>query len=203
MISAAIHHLSDCFIMNSQHPLAPSRGAAEGPCFRPATVPYRAQRAKRLIGAPGRAPRPAPGRLVDARPSKLITPAFVPCSPLAPPTEGLDSNPVQVGPDSFEVFNTINQWTGPVTGSQTRWYRVFAGATGPSATPAHVPAVWLNLAGLRADGCAVNEAKVGTFTNTAADGPLRLVWVNGTVVHLVTVNGQPWRFDLIGHQFSR
>jgi hypothetical protein len=136
-------------------------------------------------------------------PSKLISPSFAPCSPFGSPSAGIDSNLVQVGPDSYEVFNTTNQWTGPVNGSQVRWYQVYAGATGPSATPPQVPAVWVNITTLTTDRCSASFVKVGMFTDAAADGALRLMSVNGSVVDLVTVNGQPVQFDLVSHQFGR
>ena len=81
-------------------------------------------------------------------------PSFSPCAPAATPLLGLDNSPVQVGPDSWDVFVTSNQWLGPVSGSTVRWYNVWAGTTGDATTIPGVAAVWVDITSLGSDLCS-------------------------------------------------
>jgi|GEM_PF-4222970 len=111
-------------------------------------------------------------------------PSFSPCAPIATPKLGLDNSSVQVGPDSWDVFVTSNQWLGPVNGSTFRWYSVWAGTTGDAATAPGVAAVWVNITSLGSDLCTTNTHTVGQFTDSGAKGSFRITAVSGSSVYL-------------------
>jgi hypothetical protein len=96
----------------------------------------------------------------------------------------LDNSPVQVGPDSWDVFVTSNQWLGPVNGSTLRWYSVWAGATGDAATTPGVAALWVNITSLDADMCSTSTQTIGQFTDRGAKGSFRITEVSGSSVYL-------------------
>ena len=114
---------------------------------------------------------------------------------------GLDNSPVQVGPDSWDVFVTSNQWLGSVNGSTVRWYSVWAGTTGDAATAPGVAAVWVNITSLGSDLCSTNTHTVGQFTDRGAKGSFRITAVSGSSVYLS--NG-PDRvvFNLVDDRFT-
>jgi hypothetical protein len=126
------------------------------------------------------APSPSPTPAPKGGPS----PSFSPCAPIATPPLGLDNSPVQVGPDSWEVFVTSNQWLGAVKGSTVRWYSVWAGATGDAAAAPGVAAVWVNITSLGSDLCSTNTHTVGQFTDRGAKGSFRIIAVSGSSVYL-------------------
>jgi hypothetical protein len=113
------------------------------------------------------------------------SPSFSPCAPIATPRLGLDNSPAQVGPDSWDLFVTSNQWIGPVNGSTVRWYSVWAGTTGDAATAPGVAAVWVNITSLGSDLCSTNTHTVGQFTDRGAKGSFRITAVSGSTVYLM------------------
>lgn len=128
-------------------------------------------------------------------------PSFPPCAPTATPRQGLDNPPVQVGPDSWDVFVTSNQWLGPVNGSTVRWYSVWAGTTGDAATTPGLAAVWVDITSLGSDLCSTNTHTVGQFTDGRAKGRLRITGVSGSRVFLL--NGADKAvFDLTSDTFT-
>lgn len=151
----------------------------------------RASSAAIVVASPSPTPAPKGGP----------PPSFPPCAPIATPTMGLDNSPVQVGPDSWDVFVTSNQWLGPVDGSTVRWYSVWAGTTGDAATPPGVAAVWVNITSLGSDLCSTNTHTVGQFTDRGAKGSFRITAVSGSSVYLS--NG-PDRvvFNLVDDRFT-
>lgn len=112
------------------------------------------------------------------------SPSLSPCAPIATPRLGMDNSPIQVGPDSWDVFVTSNQWLGPVNGSTVRWYGVWAGMTGDAATAPGVAAVWVNITTLGSDLCSTSTHTVGQFTDHGAKGSFRITEVNGSSVYL-------------------
>jgi hypothetical protein len=112
------------------------------------------------------------------------SPSFSPCAPIATPRLGLDNSPVQVGPDSWDVFVTSNQWLGPLDGSTVRWYSVWAGTTGDAATAPGVAAVWVDITSLGSYSCSTNTHTVGQFTDRGAKGSFRITAVSGSSVYL-------------------
>ena len=118
------------------------------------------------------------------------------------PTSGIDNLPVQVGPDSWEVFVTSNQWIGPWTGRPPRAYTVWAGKTGEAARAPGVPAVWVDLTTLGADLCSTSRTTVGQFVDRNAGGPLRIMAVNLPNVDLESQSGRHLVFSLTSDTFS-
>lgn len=111
-------------------------------------------------------------------------PSFSPCAPVATPPLGLDNSRVQVGPDSWDVFVTSNQWLGPVGGSTVRWYNVWAGTTGDASASPGVAAVWVNITSLGSDLCSTTTHTVGEFTDRGSKGSFRITTVSGSRVYL-------------------
>jgi hypothetical protein len=140
----------------------------------PAVPAEQASSTATVAASPSSTPAPKDG----------IPPSFSPCAPIATPKLGLDNSPVQVGPDSWDVFVTSNQWLGPVNGSTVRWYSVWAGTTGDAATAPGVAAVWVNITSLGSDLCSTNMHSVGQFTDRGARGSFRITAVSGSSVYL-------------------
>ncbi len=111
-------------------------------------------------------------------------PSFSRCAPAATPLLGLDNSPVQVGPNSWDVFVTSNQWLGPVSGSTVRWYNVWAGTTGDATTIPGVAAVWVDITSRGSDLCSTSTLRVGEFTDRGAKGSFRITTVSGSRVYL-------------------
>ncbi|MEO9045156.1 MAG: hypothetical protein ABI352_09065 [Candidatus Dormibacter sp.] len=135
-------------------------------------------------------------------PTSIGVSSFSPCPPLVTGSPGIDSNSVQVGPDSYDTFVTTNQWVGPVNGSSVHWYHVYAGATGQQAQPPSVPAIWVNGTTVTSDLCGIDLTAIGTFINRSAHGPLRIAAVNGALVHLSTSAGEHFVFDLATRRYT-
>jgi hypothetical protein len=138
----------------------------------------------------------------SAAPKNSTPPSFPPCPPITTATPGINNSGVQVGPDSWEDFITSNQWIGPKNGSRLNWYHVYAGMTGEAATPPHVPAVWVDLTTLSTDGCTINVATIGDFTDRSAGGTLSITSVENEWVHLESASGAQFSFDLTSDRFS-
>jgi hypothetical protein len=96
----------------------------------------------------------------------------------------LDNSLVQVGPDSWDVFVTSNQWLGPLKGATVRWYTVWAGTTGDAVAAPGVAAVWVNITTLGSELCSTSTHTVGQFTDRGAKGSFRITEVNGSSVYL-------------------
>jgi hypothetical protein len=128
-------------------------------------------------------------------------PSFPPCAPIATPRQGLDNSSVEVGPDSWDVFVTSNQWLGPVNGSRVRWYSVWAGTTGDAATTPGLAAVWVNITSLGSDLCSTNTHVVGQFTDGRATGRFRITAVSGSRVFLLN-GADKAAFDLTSDTFT-
>jgi hypothetical protein len=115
---------------------------------------------------------------------------------------GIDNNPVQVGPGSWDDFVTANQWTGPVGSSPTESYVVWAGATGDAAAPPGVPAVAVDIRTVGSDGCSTQTTAVGVFTDAPARGPLKITSVRDGLVYLSARSGSPVAFSLLTHRYT-
>jgi hypothetical protein len=74
--------------------------------------------------------------------------------------------------------------------------------TGEAATPPHVPAVWVDLTTLSSDGCTVNLATVGDFTDRSVSGTFSITSVQGERVYLQAAGGRHLYFDLTTDRFS-
>jgi hypothetical protein len=127
-----------------------------------------------VAASPSRTPAPKGGP----------SPSFSPCAPIATPMMGLDNSPIQVGPASWDIFVTSNQWLGPVNGSSVRWYGVWAGKTGDATTAPGTAAVWIDITSLGSDLCSTSTQWVGQFTDRGAKGSFRITEVSGSSVYL-------------------
>ncbi len=144
-----------------------------------------------IAGQPSTTPAPKGGP----------SPSFSPCAPIPTPRQGLDSSPVQVGPDSWDVFVTSNQWLGPVADSTVRWYGVWAGTTGDAATTPGVAAVWVDITSLGPDLCSTTTRTVGQFTDRGAKGTFQITKVSGSHVYLKN-GADKVVFSLTGDTFT-
>jgi hypothetical protein len=145
---------------------------------------------------------PTPVPPVGTPAPKNIVPSFPPCSPYALPTPGVNSAPVQVGPDSWDDFVTSNQWTGPVNGSSDESYVVWAGMTGQDGNPPNTPAVAVALRSLSSDHCATTQSAIRTFT-ISAPGSLRIISASAGSVILEAANSdQQYSFNLTSDGFQ-
>lgn len=145
----------------------------------------------------------SPTQLTSPAASKsILAPLFSPCLPESLPTPGINSSPVQVGPGPSDLFTTVNQWTGPVTGSPGTQFIVWAGKTGAGSASPNVPALTVAARTLGSDGCSTRTTMIGTFSAPQAGAALSIVSVSGNAVALVSQSGMRISFDLVGHVFS-
>ena len=128
--------------------------------------------------------------------------SFPACAPIPLPTPWLDNNAVQAGPDSWDDFVASNYYLGPEGHSALSSYQVWAGMTGDDASPAGVPAVWLEVLTFSSDHCSTSTAMVGDFTDPGAGSSLSITSVRGLVVSLRTARGLSLTFSLSSHRFS-
>lgn len=109
---------------------------------------------------------------------------------------------IRQGPVPASEFLVVNSWQGPVSGSGSTWYVVWAGATGSISSAPGSPGIIVHLQTPTADGLGFTDALVGTFTESKADGPLAIVGVNGTTLTLATPSGRVFHFDLQANRFA-
>jgi hypothetical protein len=136
------------------------------------------------------------------KPPAGYVPSFAPCSPVPLPTAGIDDSAVQVGPSSWDVFQTSNQWTGPVTGASGSIETVWAGMTGDQASPPNVPAVEIRVSTWSSDGCTVISGAPELYTYPAATGPLTIEAVQDGALTLHTAAGLAIDFSAADGSFS-
>lgn len=96
----------------------------------------------------------------------------------------------------------VNTWQGPVPGSGSAWYVVWAGSTGSASAKPGTPGVIVHIQEPTPDGYSIVDTVVGTFLDTKADGPLSIVGVTGLVVSLSSPSGNHFDFHLDSDQFT-
>jgi hypothetical protein len=106
------------------------------------------------------------------------------------------------GPVSALEFQVSNSWQGPVPGSSTDWYAVWAGVTGSAARTPGVPAVLVYVARPTADGFGFIDTQIGLYTVAQADGPLKVTAISYYVLDLQTPTGELFHFNVQTDQFS-
>jgi hypothetical protein len=151
----------------------------------------------------GVAPTPSPSPLSTPYVAPKSPPSsFPPCVPSPTPSPGINAGPVQVGPDSYDVFVTSDHWIGPKPGSSLSLYQVFAGVTGDAATQPGVPAVWVKVITFSGARCSTTGTNVGEFLDTSAGGTLTITSVVAPIVYLRSGKGTALTFDLVTHRFA-
>lgn len=109
---------------------------------------------------------------------------------------------VRQGPVSSQEFVVLNTWQGPMPGSASVWYVVWAGSTGSASANPGTPGVIVHLQEPTSDGYSVVDTTVGTFLDPKADGPLSIVSVTGAIVSLSSPSGHLFYFHLDTDQFT-
>lgn len=108
---------------------------------------------------------------------------------------------VRQGPVSVDEFLVNNSWQGPVNGSGSAWWVVWAGSMGPNGAFPGAPGIIVHVQTPTADGTGFTDVSIGTFADQKADGPLSISAVNGTTIQLQSAAGHMYRFNLETNQF--
>lgn len=109
---------------------------------------------------------------------------------------------IRQGPVPASVFSVNNEWQGPVNGSGNTWLVVWAGSELDGGSAPGAPGVIVHQQSPSADGTGFDDRVVGTFTDPAADGPLTITGVQGTLVELQSPSGKSFSFDLASDRFN-
>jgi type II secretory pathway pseudopilin PulG len=109
---------------------------------------------------------------------------------------------IRQGPVAASEFLVNNEWQGPISGTGSTWYVVWAGSTGSASPVPGSPGIIVHSQTPTADGLSFADTTIGMFAEPRADGPLTIMAVSGATLELVTPSGRVFQFDLQAERFG-